>query len=241
MFGILATMVVGLILILGVLMLTTQEGRTAPSAITGLIATDASYDRHGQIDLAWSPSDAKDFAYYSVYASKTEITDVTDLSPVGQTNDRTDVTYQITSYRVSGLSLALFAFADDTEYWFAVTAVDLDGNEGKTGTSTSATIEIMPPASQAPTIFIEVPYKGGFNPETVTVPIGTTIAWTNLDERFASHMIILQPHTVTSDTGLFHGEPTDTNNIFSYTFTEAGVFGYYCELHTGETATVIVK
>ena len=73
----LATILILPILILTVLLLATHEERTPPPAITGLIATDASYIRHGQIDLFWSPSDAKDFAYYNIYASETEITDIT--------------------------------------------------------------------------------------------------------------------------------------------------------------------
>ena len=134
-FGILAALLTVLIL---VLILATQGGRTPPPAIAVLIATDASYVRDGQIVLFWSPSDAKDFAYYAIYVSETEITDVTELLPIAQINDRLDVIYQATTYRVPGLSLAL---VDGTEYWFAVTAVDLAGNESKVGISASATME----------------------------------------------------------------------------------------------------
>ncbi len=239
LFGLLAITV--LILVLGVLILATQEGRTPPPAITGLIATDASYTRHGQIDLVWSPSDAKDFAYYAIYASETEITDVTGLFPIGRINDRTDVIYQTTRYRIPGASLALFAFMEDTEYWFGVTAVDSAGNESEVGTSVSATIEIMPPAPPIPpisTVFISVIYDIGFEPATVTIPIGTTVSWTNLDELDHGFR---PPHTITSDTGPFHGDLTTRDVVLTYTFTEAGVFDYHCELHPWETGTVIVE
>ncbi len=106
MVGLLATILIVLVRGLTVLILATQEGRTPPTTITGLIATDASYIRQGQIDLVWSPSDAKDFAYYAIYASETEITDVTDLFPVGRINDKADVTYRTTRYKVPGLNLA---------------------------------------------------------------------------------------------------------------------------------------
>ena len=232
MLGLLAVILIVPILLLGVLILATQEGRTAPAAITGLIATDASYDRNGQIDLVWSPSDANDFAYYAIYASEIEITGVTELSSVGRINDRLDVTYQVTRYWVNGLNLALIAFTEDTEYWFVVTAVDMAGNEIKVGTSVSVTIEMMPP----PTVFIRV-NSTGFDQETVTVPIGTTITWSNLRTTSRNRPPDADLHTVTSDTGLFHG---GSQNIFNYTFTEAGIFGYHCEFH-GWTGTVIVE
>ena len=231
--GILATLLTVLIL---VLIFTTQEGRTPPPAITGLIATDASNIHDGQIDLVWSPSDAKDFAYYSVYVSETEITDVTGLSPIGQINDRADATYQTTRYRAPGLSLALFAFMEDIEYWFVVTAVDLVGNESKVGTSVSATIEKMPPL----TVFIRI-NNIGFGPATATVPIGARVAWTNIDVSIVpvNDDFLPIPHSVISDTGLFQGELPDGDVRLTYTFTEAGVFGYYCGLH-GERGTIIV-
>ena len=239
--GLLATLLTVLIL---VLILATQGSRTPPPAVTGLIATDASYLRHGQIDLFWSPSDAEDFAYYAVYATEAEITDVTELTPIGRINDRTDVTYQITKYRVPGLRLALFAFMEDNEYWFAVTAVDVSGNESKVGTSVSATIEMMPPAPPAPTVFIRVAYTG-FDPATVTVPVGTTVSWTNVDDviNAVSDFFPTNPHSVTSDTGLFHGELANWGVILTYTFTEVGVFGYYDQfglIDPVPTGTIIV-
>jgi predicted CXXCH cytochrome family protein len=93
----------------------------APDVITGLNAQDA---RDGKVDVSWSASSASDFAYYNVYASIPAITDARDLTPVGTVFDM-----GTTSYEVAGLE-------DGTEYNFAVTAVDMDGNEIPTGLST---------------------------------------------------------------------------------------------------------
>jgi plastocyanin len=258
MFGILAVILTALIFVLA---LITNERRTPPSVITGLIATDTSFAHHGQIDLAWNPSDASDFAYYSVYAAEAEITDITGLSPVGRINDIADVTYETTKYRMPGLQLALFAFLKNTEYWFAVTAVDATGNESQIGASISATIELMPPPPPKPDFFIVVTRRGidngigqleeieddliggdegPFSPTPLTVPIGTTVAWANMDDVDIVCYFVRRLHTVTSDTGLFHAELTEKNNVFSYTFTEAGVFDYHCALHIWETGRVIV-
>jgi plastocyanin len=60
-----------------------------------------------------------------------------------------------------------------------------------------------------------------FEPTYRTVPVGTTVTWVNGDD---------ESHTVTNDLGLFDEEiwPGDT---WSYTFTEPGVYFYYCQPH----------
>ena len=229
MFGILAVILTALIFVLA---LITNERRTPPSVITGLIATDTSFAHHGQIDLAWNPSDASDFAYYSVYAAEAEITDITGLSPVGRINDIADVTYETTKYRMPGLQLALFAFLKNTEYWFAVTAVDLAGNESEAGTSVSATstkIEVIP-SDLVSTVF-NITLEAVHYPRTATVILGDTVVWTNLD---------VEPHTVTSDRGLFDEARVAPGDTFSYTFDQLGVFYYRCTLHFGGIGTIIV-
>jgi plastocyanin len=84
-----------------------------------------------------------------------------------------------------------------------------------------------------------------FQPASVTVRIGTTVAWANIDDREVGCFAVRNPHTVTSDTGLFQGDLAGglmgTDEVFSYTFTETGIFSYHCELHPGESGTVIVE
>ena len=224
--GVLAAILIVPALILGVLVLVTQESRTPPVAITGLTTIDA---HDGKIDLAWNPSTAEDFAYYAIYVSETEITGTTELFSVGQINDRADASYQVTGYQISGLALAL---ANDTEYWFAVTAVDLAGNESEAGTSVSATstkIEVIPP-DLVSTVF-NITLEAVHYPRTATVILGDTVVWTNLD---------VGPHTVTSDRGLFDEARVAPGDTFSYTFDQLGVFYYRCTLHFGGIGTIIV-
>src|SRR6266705_389122 len=58
-----------------------------------------------------------------------------------------------------------------------------------------------------------------FGPQTVTVPIGATVTWTNRDDI---------PHTVVSTDGVFKSKVQDTDEKFSYTFTKAGTYPYFC-------------
>jgi plastocyanin len=71
-----------------------------------------------------------------------------------------------------------------------------------------------------------------FSPPVVTVAVGTTITWTNHDDI---------PHTVVSADGVFKSKVLDTDDKFSFTFTKAGIFPYYCSIHPKMTAKVVVQ
>ena len=71
-----------------------------------------------------------------------------------------------------------------------------------------------------------------FGPAALTVPVGTTITWTNHDDI---------PHTVVSTDGVFKSKVLDTDEKFSFTFTKAGEFPYFCSIHPKMTGKVIVQ
>jgi plastocyanin len=71
-----------------------------------------------------------------------------------------------------------------------------------------------------------------FGPQTLTVPVGTTVTWTNSDDI---------PHTSVSTEGVFKSKVLDTDEKFSFTFTKAGTYPYYCTIHPKMTGKVIVQ
>jgi amicyanin len=72
-----------------------------------------------------------------------------------------------------------------------------------------------------------------FGPATLTVPVGATVTWINQDD---------VPHNVVSTDGKDIKSPVlDTDQKFSYTFTKAGTYDYYCAIHPKMTAKVIVQ
>jgi plastocyanin len=71
-----------------------------------------------------------------------------------------------------------------------------------------------------------------FGPQTITVPVGTTVTWTNKDDI---------PHTSVSTDGVFKSKVLDTDEKFSYTFTKAGTYPYYCTIHPKMTGQIVVK
>ena len=71
-----------------------------------------------------------------------------------------------------------------------------------------------------------------FGPQAITVPVGTTVTWTNSDDI---------PHTAVSTDGVFKSKVMDTDEKFSYTFTKAGTYSYYCSVHPKMTGQIVVK
>ena len=71
-----------------------------------------------------------------------------------------------------------------------------------------------------------------FVPARLTVKAGTTVTWRNEDDI---------PHTVTSAARLFKSKALDTDDSFSFIFTEPGIYEYFCSLHPRMTATIVVE
>jgi len=71
-----------------------------------------------------------------------------------------------------------------------------------------------------------------FGPQTLMVPVGTTVVWTNSDDI---------PHTSVSTDGVFKSKVLDTDERFSYTFTKPGTYPYYCTIHPKMTGKVVVQ
>jgi plastocyanin len=71
-----------------------------------------------------------------------------------------------------------------------------------------------------------------FGPQAVTVPVGATVTWTNRDDT---------PHTIVSTEGVFKSKVRDTDEKFSYTFTKAGKYPYYCSVHPKMIGQIIVQ
>jgi plastocyanin len=71
-----------------------------------------------------------------------------------------------------------------------------------------------------------------FTPKELTVAVGTTVKWVNHDDI---------PHTVVEKKTTFRSKALDTDDSYSFTFTSAGTFDYFCGLHPHMVGQVIVK
>jgi plastocyanin len=70
-----------------------------------------------------------------------------------------------------------------------------------------------------------------FNPDVITVPVGTKIVWENSDDI---------PHSIVETQGKFHSPALDTEDKYGFTFATAGTFEYFCGLHPHMTGKVVV-
>jgi amicyanin len=71
-----------------------------------------------------------------------------------------------------------------------------------------------------------------FGPAELSVPVGTTVTWTNRDDI---------PHTVVSTDKVFKSKVLDTDEKFSFTFSKAGTYPYFCSIHPKMTGKVVVQ
>lgn len=77
-----------------------------------------------------------------------------------------------------------------------------------------------------------VSIKGyAFTPATITVKRGAMVTWTNED---------LYAHTVTANDGSFASKQLNKGETFSHTFSKAGTYTYYCQLHPTMKGTIVV-
>jgi plastocyanin len=70
-----------------------------------------------------------------------------------------------------------------------------------------------------------------FGPKVLTVKAGTKVTWVNQDDI---------PHTVVDKSKAFRSKPLDTDDRYSFTFTQPGTYDYFCGLHPHMTAQVVV-
>ena len=71
-----------------------------------------------------------------------------------------------------------------------------------------------------------------FVPQRVTIKPGTTVTWVNDDDI---------PHAIAATGKEFRSKVLDTNDKYSFTFTTAGTFEYFCSLHPHMTGTIVVE
>ena len=58
------------------------------------------------------------------------------------------------------------------------------------------------------------------------------MTWTNTDD---------EAHTVNATNKAFHSAALDTDDKYSFTFTKAGDYSYFCSLHPRMTGRIVVN
>lgn len=117
---------------------------------------------------------------------------------------------------------------------FVIVAIVLSGVGGyvvynRTTTDTSSGPASVDDAVQTNEVSIQ---NFKYSPTTIKVEVGTTVTWTNKDT---------VQHNVLGDSLTdLNGPLLDKGKSFTYTFTEAGTYGYHCAPHPYMKGTVVV-
>ena len=112
-------------------------------------------------------------------------------------------------------------------YTVTYTVSDAAGNQA----TETRTVNVIDNSNNPTTHYIDI--QGyAFSPSSITINVGDTIVWTNYDSA---------SHTVTSNDGTFDSGSISNGNTFSFTFTSAGTFNYYCAPHPNMTGSVTVQ
>ena len=99
------------------------------------------------------------------------------------------------------------------------------------GTSTYPAPSTEPPASQTGEVSVNISgFK--FDPASITVKVGTTVTWTNLDTA---------AHTVTADDGSWTSDSLKQGATYSHTFDQAGTYTYKCNFHPTMVGTIVIQ
>ena len=104
--------------------------------------------------------------------------------------------------------------------------------------ATACSSPAAPAATSAPpaAASVNIDVQGFKFPPNTDVAAGTKVTWTNKDS---------VAHTVTSGTrpnkdGKFDGQLA-ASGTFSFTFTAAGTYQYFCTVHSSMNGTITVK
>ncbi len=136
------------------------------------------------------------------------------------------------------VAAAAYLFLNPTSFISAPSRLYTFTNYGNSmSTSTNTTSAFTPTDA----VQVYIPYGGGENddgatnflPQAITVVIGVnnTVTWINQD---------LIAHNVISNTGAFDSGDLSSGQTYTFTFTQAGTYPYYCSYHP-MSGVVIVK
>jgi len=110
---------------------------------------------------------------------------------------------------------------------FGAYALSVMATSGSISQSDAIEVIVTNPLSTFTVAIIGFTYK----PSTITVPVGSTVLWTNTDP---------VTHSITSSTDLWDSGDLPTDQSFVYTFNSTGTYNYHDKYYPSMTGTVTV-
>jgi amicyanin len=142
-----------------------------------------------------------------------------DAAPAGVDLAAQQAAAQTQAAQQAAPAAALPGVAEALPVAAAPAAAADSGSSGAAATAATTSITIM---------------NYAYSPANVTIKVGDTVVWTNHDT--APHNVVI------SDGPVKFTSPTlNTGETFTYTFTVAGTYDYYCSIHPDMKASVTVE
>lgn len=92
------------------------------------------------------------------------------------------------------------------------------------------------PASDGSVVYVTIA-GSAFSPDVVTVKVGTTVIWTNMDS--VGHTVTMGGHDAMG--GGMGSNMLGHMGTYRYTFMDPGTYEYHCDPHPSMTGTVVVS
>lgn len=118
----------------------------------------------------------------------------------------------------------------------SMTVTVVESSKALTAEPPQAATATPTPASTSSEVVVTI-QNFAFSPNPLMIPVGTAVRFVNKDAL---------AHTVTADDGSFDSGTLNQGQDFTFTFTKAGTFAYYCAFHGGKggvgmSGTIMVK
>ncbi|MFA5134578.1 MAG: cupredoxin domain-containing protein [Patescibacteria group bacterium] len=117
--------------------------------------------------------------------------------------------------------------------WYFLKEDSTNKNSG-TSTQTTNTVEIIHPPEN--TVWI---VNGSFTPAVLTVEVGEKVTWVNKDEYV--RRVASDPHPTGTNLPELESNDLNKDESFSFSFTEAGEWGYHDYLNPVKRGKIIVE
>jgi plastocyanin len=102
------------------------------------------------------------------------------------------------------------------------------GGQGSAAGSSQSVPSQSGASSQSTAVVVKAS-NFAFQPQSLTVKVGTTVSFQNADSA---------PHTLTANSGAFDTGQVGSGQSSSFTVSSAGTFPFHCKLHPSMTGTI---
>lgn len=194
----------------------TSKGPMAPGTRTVAISDDSFSPRELEVSLgdtvAWS-NQGSSVHTVTVEAGEFDSGDLSAGSSFSHTFDEAGVYHYYCRYHG----------APGSGMWGTITVTAANGSApqavGHVGGGGGAHQVAVP---QSPSTRKVAVRDDSFSPQSLRVTTGDRVVWANEGG---------SPHTVTSETGKFDSGQLSPGQSYSFSFTKAGTYYYYCQIH----------